>query len=79
MTAKTEMVHISVTSWLGGWQIRVNGKRVSRFAQKKDATACAVFLGKMMPKATVKVHNRLGKIREEWTYPSSADPEKTKG
>lgn len=78
---KTKLVEIHVTPWLGGlgWAIKVNGRRVSRFAGQAEAQACAIFLARLMPAATVKLHDRRGWVASERTYPRGADPKKSPG
>lgn len=81
MSKTTKMVEVHVVPFLKGlqWHIKVNGRRVSRFNMQSDAEACAIFLARLMPAATVKFHGRSGRIKAngERTYPRSADPKKT--
>lgn len=82
MSKTTKMVQIHVSprgKGLLGWAIKVGRRRVSWFSSQANAEACAVFLARLMPSATVKFHKRDGTIRTEHTYPKSADPRKTKG
>lgn len=78
---KSKIVTIHVVPFLRGlqWHIKVNGRRVSRFADQNHAERCAVFLAKLMPAATVRFHKRNGRMRNEQTYPRSADPSKSPG
>lgn len=73
------MVQIHVTPYLFGWQIKVNGKRVSRFSSKQSTVDCARFLARLMAPTTLKVHGRKGKIQEELTFTRSDDPPQTPG
>lgn len=77
--SKSEMTYVHVTPWLLGWQIKVNGRRVSRFTTQHEAQACATFLARLMSPATLKLHKRNGRIRDEATFNRSADPKKTPG
>jgi hypothetical protein len=77
--SKSKMVQVHVTPFLLGWQVKVNGRRVGRFASQGDADAIAIFLGRLFASATVKLHGRGGRVRAESTFPRSADPRKTKG
>lgn len=79
MTPRRKMVQVHVTPFLLGWQIKVNGKRVSRFATQADADGCASFLARLMAPASLKLHGRRGRIRVEKTYSRSDDPRETLG
>lgn len=82
MTVKRKMVQIHVTPYLSSiWQVKVNGRRVTKFVTQADAEACAIFLARLMLSATVKFHDRRGRIKPngERTYPRSADPPETPG
>jgi hypothetical protein len=81
MSKTTRIVEIHTVPFLKGlqWHIKVNGRRVSRFTNQSNAEACAIFLARLMPSATVKAHTGNGRIKWERTYPKSADPAKTKG
>lgn len=80
-----KMVEIHVTPrgmGLGGWAVKVNGRRVSWFTVQSNAEACAIFFGQLIGsvggKATVKAHKANGRIKWERTYPRKTDPKKTK-
>lgn len=73
------MVQVHVTPYLLGWQIKVNGKRVSRFATQADADACGSFLARLMAPASLKLHSRRGRIRTERTYSRADDPPESPG
>lgn len=81
MTAKRKMVTVHVSPFLGGlgWQLKVNSRRVSRFATQQDAYACGVFLAKLMSPSTLKLHGRRGVIKSERTYSRADDPPETPG
>lgn len=74
-----KLVYVSVSPWALGWQIKVNGKRVSRFARQHDAELCANFLAGLMAPASVKIHGRNGRIKREETFNSAHDPSSTPG
>lgn len=79
MTGKRKLVTVHVTPYLLGWQIKVNGKRISRFATQADADAIGSFLARLMAPASLKLHGRRGRIRDEKTYSRSDDPPETPG
>lgn len=76
---KRKLVNVHVTPFLLGWQVKVNGRRVSKFATQRDADIIASFLARLMAPASVKLHNRRGVIRAEKTYSRSDDPPETLG
>lgn len=81
MSGKTKMVNVHVVPYRLHWAIKVNGKRVGTFLLQADADDVATMLARLFPAATLKLHDRRGRIRPggERTFPRSRDPKKTPG
>lgn len=57
-----------------------SGEVAARAATKEQAVKNTAKVAKADPSAvTVKIHKTDGRIQEERTYPSSADPRQSKG
>jgi hypothetical protein len=62
------------------WVGESGGKPVSEGETKKEAVQNTARVAKADPDpVTVKIHKEDGRIQEERTYPSSADPKRSKG
>lgn len=78
--AKMTEIHVTPRGGgLLGWAVKVNGRRVSWFTVKSSAVACAIFLSRVVEKASLKIHDGRGRVSEERTYPRAADPTETPG
>lgn len=63
--------------WVGN---NSSGNVVSRAQTKADAVRKTATVAKADPQAvTVKIHKQNGRIQEERTYPSKADPRRSRG
>lgn len=79
-TVRPKMVQVHVVPrgrWR--WAIQVNGEEVGTTRRQDDAADIAVLLAKLMTSASVKLHDRKGRVLEESTFPRSADPRRSRG
>jgi hypothetical protein len=75
---KRKIINVHVVPFLRGlqWHIKVNGRRVSRFSTQADAEACAIYLARLFPSASVRAHKGDGEFKWERTYPRAAESKK---
>ena len=74
------MKRIDVTKKGDKWVGTSGGQQVSQGKTKEQAVKNTARVAKADPKpVSVKIHKVDGKFQEERTYPSSADPRKSKG
>jgi len=74
------MKRIDVKKQGDGWVGQSDGRTVSKGETKAEAVKNTAQVAKADKDAvTVKIHKLDGRIQEERTYPSSADPRKSKG
>ena len=69
----------------GGWELRQTGSTDSIVWAKLKTTAIALAKKELKAKAThsdpvsLRICDKEGKVKIEWTYPRSADPKRSKG
>lgn len=65
----------------GRWGVQRTGtqRADSVHERKTDAVTRARELAQNVPLGQVRVKDGGGKIRQEWTYPRSSDPRRTRG
>jgi hypothetical protein len=76
------MKRIDVVKTNDGWRGESGGQTVrgTKAATKVEAVQQTASVARKAPEpVSVKVHNQNGRIAEERTYPSSADPHRSKG
>lgn len=74
------MKRIDVVKKDDKWVGQTGGKTVSQGTTKEIAVKETAKVAKADPSpVTVKIHKENGRIQEERTYPSSADPKRSKG
>jgi hypothetical protein len=62
------------------WVAESAGRILARAPVKAEAVRATAEVAKAAKQpVTVKIHKENGRIQEERTYPSSADPSRTKG
>jgi len=74
------LTRIDIVKKGGEWVGQTGDEVVSRGRTKRDAirNTAQVAKAKLGP-VTVKIHGQDGRIQEERTYPSGADPHRTRG
>lgn len=74
------MKRIDITKKNDQWVAKSGDKVVAKADTKEAAVQKTAKAARAMPEAvSVKIHKVDGKIQEERTYPSKADPKKSKG
>lgn len=74
------MKRIDVVKKGDGWVGQSGGKTVSIGDTKEEAVRATARVAKAdLNPVTVKIHKEDGRIQEERTYPSGADPKRRKG
>ena len=74
------MKRIDISKKDDQWVAKSGDSTVARADRKVDVVRQTAAKARQMPEAvTVKIHKENGRIQEERTYPSSADPRKSRG
>lgn len=63
------------------WCVKLQGKRkpIYEHDQRQPVYQYAVSVAKAEQPSSLRIHGKDGRIRDERTYPRSADPKKSKG